>query len=139
MPVPLRRLIMKKTMEWDMRMFKRLINTVISGGIGLFFGFVLFRLLVAVFGSVWSVAEGGPWLVVYSPFIILTLVGLTVGFFKKAVRALVACLITLAAFLFGGLLLMLVAGMFVGGGAIIVVAVVGVIAGGIVVLNTVVR
>lgn len=106
---------------------------------GALLGFLLHTLLKAFIGSAWSVAEGGPWLVVYSPYIVLTIVGGAIGFFTKIKKAILNCLLTFVIFLVGGLMLMFVAGMFVGGGAIYVVAVIGYIAGGIITFNTIIR
>jgi hypothetical protein len=118
---------------------RKALSAVIGVAAGLAFGFVLFNLYRAVFGSTWSVAEGGPWLVIYSPFILLAAVGGIVGFFKGFKKTFVSCMLTLIFSLVGGLILMFIAGMFVGGGAIYVVAVVGVVAGFIVTMNMVVK
>ena len=107
--------------------------------IGAGVGFVLNALLKAFFGSTWSIAEGGQWFVIYSPYIVLAIVGAVVGFFTKIKKALLCCLLTFLTFLIGGLLLMFVAGMFIGGGAIYVVAVIGYLSGGIFAFNTIIK
>lgn len=122
-----------------MKLFRKIINCVLGGAVGLLMGFVLYHILIAFFGSAWSVAEGGPWIVVYSPYIILTIVGAVVSWFGRFLRVIVSCLITLLIFLVGGIILMFVAGMFVGGGAIVVVAIIGLLAGFGAVLSAIVN
>lgn len=118
---------------------KKIINTVLSIAVGFGIGFVLYKLLYAVFGSTWSTKEGGSWLVVYSPYFVLTSVGGLVGFFRNFKKALGSVILNFICFFVGGLVLMFVAGMFVGGGAIYVVFIIGVVSGGIIVLNQLVR
>lgn len=112
-------------------MIRKAVSTAVGFIVGLTLGYVLYILLKAFFGSTWSLAEGGPWLVIYSPYLVLASVGTVIGFFTKIKKAISACLVTFFAFLIGGLALMVVAGMFIGGGAIYVVAVIGYVAGGI--------
>ena len=107
--------------------------------IGSIFGFVLFNLLKAFFGSTWSMAEGGQWFVIYSPYIVLVVVGALVGFTTKIKKAVMCCTSAFFTFLIGGLVLMFVAGMFIGGGAIYVVAIIGYLSGGIFTFNTIVK
>lgn len=120
-------------------MTRKFINGAVGLVTGALLGFVLFNLLKAFFGSTWSIAEGGPWLVIYSPYIVLAVVGALVGFLTKIKKAIVCCVSTMLAFLIGGLILMFVAGMFIGGGAIYVVAIIGYLFGGIFAFNTIIK
>ena len=68
---------------------RKYINAFTGLAVGTLLGFLLYTLLKAFIGSAWSVAEGGPWPIVYSPYIVLATVGTAVGFFtkiKKAIR-----------------------------------------------------
>ncbi len=120
-------------------MIRKCINAFVGLCIGLGFGFVLHALLKAFFGSTWSMAEGGQWFVIYSPYIVLGSVGAVIGFLTKIKKVIACCLATFFAFLIGGLVLMFVAGMFIGGGAIYVVAVIGYLSGGIFTFNTIIK
>ncbi len=118
---------------------RKCINAFTGLAVGTLLGFLLHTLLKAFIGSAWSVAEGGPWPIVYSPYIVLATVGTAVGFFTKIKKTIISCLLAFIIFIIGGLMLMFIAGMFVGGGAIYVVAVIGYIAGGIITFNTIIR
>lgn len=94
------------------------INYVGAGvgfGVGLFVGIVLSSLVTNFFGDLWSTEAGGPWIVIYSPLIIPTLVGIITGLLGGILPSIIYSIISGVFYIIVGVVIILVGAIFSAG------------------------